>query len=266
MGGRIGRCARGGRCGNGGIGAISHLSRTPPTALTPPTPPTALTPPTSSHLALALGPPFPSPNALHCCINAALDFGGTPQQFANILSGSKPTVYPLVPIFATRGRACRMHALADAAELPEICLLAPNHAAQQGLRLPDECELEIADELCRKLVGIEDSGVGGDQAESGTLVGVFCAEGSEVLAANVAAECMAVGCQQDEVWRQGLLGVGPYGGGGVGLAVEAGSQVIVAAAMAVFGLGKGKEAVALGAEAEHVVRTRETVVSLAVVE
>ena len=41
---------------------------------------------------------------------------------------------------------------------------------------------------------------------------------------------MAVGCQQDEVWRQGLLGVGPYGGGGVGLAVEAGSQVIVAAA------------------------------------
>ena len=52
---------------------------------------------------------------------------------------------------------------------------------------------------------------------------------------------MAVGCQQDEVWRQGLLGVGPYGGGGVGLAVEAGSQVIVAAAMAVFGLGKGKD-------------------------
>ena len=86
---------------------------------------------------------------MHCSINASLDFRSTPQQFANILSGVKPTIHPLIPIFAPRSRTCRMHTLADAAKLPEIYLLAPDHSAQQGLSLPDECELEIADNLSR---------------------------------------------------------------------------------------------------------------------
>lgn len=137
---------------------------------------------------------------------------------------------------------------------------------QSGLDGQEVGEVIAEDELGGPFLDVDYIDVVGEHAELGTLQGIFPAQAVEIVTQVAMAESMTIDGNQGEVGHQCLLGVNPGRGIYFRISVQGASQVVVAAAMAVFGLPYHKHIVAIGTDAEDVFSTRETIVSLTIID
>ena len=144
---------------------------------------------------------------------------------------------------------------------------------QRRLQREHLVELNVAGELSRPLVLFVDTRVGREDAELSLLVRIPAADEIEVVASDIVAEGVRISGKHGETFRQILLGISPDNGAhtlrnrSVQVAVEhAAAYVCARRVLVVFALRHEKHAVALGADAEHIVSLAEVFVADAVVE
>ena len=144
---------------------------------------------------------------------------------------------------------------------------------QRRLQREHLVELNVAGELSRPFVLFVDTRVGREHAELSLLVRIPAADDVEVVASDVVAEGVRISGKHGETFRQILLGISPDNWAhtlrnrSVQVAVEhAAAYVCARRVLVVFALRHEEHAVALGADAEHIVSLAEVFVSDAVIE